>query len=97
MHKCKSCGTALEKTAPVCPRCGEVPGMAETITDLPKANIKEARKELLAEIGDSRPLRDHAGEAGGPETITDLPKLHLREAHKKLKEEIKEARESEKE
>jgi predicted ATP-dependent serine protease len=97
MHKCKNCGTEVERIAPVCPSCGEAPGAAETITDLPKANVKEADKKLKAETGGARPLRDHYAEAGGAETITDLPKLHLREAHKKLKEEIKEAREREKE
>ena len=97
MDKCKSCGTEMKKGAPACPSCGEAPGMAETITDLPGANVKKARKELLAEIEASDDITGHVGESGGAETITDLPKLHLREAHKKLKAEIKEAREKDKE
>jgi len=97
MAKCESCGEEIEKSTPVCPSCGEEPGMAETITDLPGAHVKEAHKELMSEIKGHEPLEEHYAEAGGAETITDLPKLHLRDAHKKLKEEIKEAREYDRE
>jgi ribosomal protein L32 len=94
----------------ICPQCGLVGG-AETITDLPGAGTRAARKELLGEIGEERSREEHVLEAegkssgdvcphcgytGGAETITDLPPVHLREAHRKLKAEISEAKEERK-
>lgn len=54
MRKCKNCGAELKATEKhsheeLCPRCGVAPGI-ETITDLPKANVREAHRKLKNEI-----------------------------------------------
>lgn len=49
MRKCKKCGTEAPLDDP-CPACGEMPGAAETITDIPRTDFKAARKKLKEEI-----------------------------------------------
>ena len=52
---CRNCG--VEITAPekhrheevICPSCGLAPGI-ESMTDLPRANVREAHRKLKAEI-----------------------------------------------
>lgn len=52
MRKCKSCGTEYEKKQELCPKCGIGPG-PQTITDMPSANIKGNRAELISDIKDA--------------------------------------------
>ena len=54
MAKCKSCGTEVKHEVDTCPSCGQLGGTAQTITDLPGANTKAARKELFAEIREEK-------------------------------------------
>lgn len=49
MKKCRKCNEPLPADDP-CPLCGEMPGVSETITDLPKTDFKAARKKLREEI-----------------------------------------------
>ncbi|HEY5530930.1 MAG TPA: hypothetical protein VIK22_02890 [Candidatus Anoxymicrobiaceae bacterium] len=98
MAKCKNCGTEVKHEVDTCPSCGQLGGTAQTITDLPGADLKGERKKLFAEIHEEgHKEKDMEGVSGGAQTISDLPKVNLREAHKKLKEEIREAREHDKE
>jgi ribosomal protein L32 len=49
MAKCRDCGEPLPSGIETCPKCGLVGG-AETITDLPPADVKGARDKLREEI-----------------------------------------------
>jgi rRNA maturation protein Nop10 len=51
MRKCKKCGTEVLPEDP-CPTCGEMPGAAETITDIPRTDFKAARKKLREEMAE---------------------------------------------
>jgi hypothetical protein len=50
MHKCKKCGAEKKLPEDPCPMCGELPGAAESITDIPRTDFKAARKKLREEI-----------------------------------------------
>jgi uncharacterized OB-fold protein len=54
--ECRGCGEVLVGGAEICPKCGFAPG-AQTITDLPRANIKEAHRKLKEEIEEIREQR----------------------------------------
>jgi hypothetical protein len=105
MDNCEHCGAPLDKSQGPIPEIGTTGG-GQTLTDLPRAGTKDARKELHTEIhehhehemlieGASGDPCPHCGMSGGGQTLTDLPKVNLREAHRKLKAEIKEARDKE--
>jgi RNA polymerase subunit RPABC4/transcription elongation factor Spt4 len=49
MAKCRKCGEPLTVDVETCPKCG-LAGGAETITDLPKADVKGARAKLRDDI-----------------------------------------------
>ena len=49
MAKCRDCGEPLPSDNETCPKCGLNPG-PETITDLPKTDVKGARAKLREEI-----------------------------------------------
>jgi hypothetical protein len=53
MAKCKECGEPLSRKVDACPKCG-VAGGPETITDLPRANLRKAHKQLKEEIKEIR-------------------------------------------
>jgi ribosomal protein L32 len=50
--ECRECGTLLT-TGNICPKCG-VAGGPQTITDMPKSNIREADRQLRKEIKEAR-------------------------------------------
>jgi ribosomal protein L32 len=49
MAKCRKCGEPLVVDTETCPKCG-VTGGPETITDLPRADVKDARAKLRRDI-----------------------------------------------
>jgi RNA polymerase subunit RPABC4/transcription elongation factor Spt4 len=53
MAKCNNCGEPLHVDAETCPKCG-LAGGPETITDLPRADVKGARARLKEDIKDAR-------------------------------------------
>jgi len=55
--ECRGCGDTLVKGAEICPKCGLAPG-AQTMTDLPRANIKEAHRKLKQEIKEIREQKE---------------------------------------
>jgi uncharacterized OB-fold protein len=54
MAKCKNCGTEVKHEVETCPSCGQLGGTAQTITDLPGADLKGERKKLFAEIREEK-------------------------------------------
>ncbi len=103
MAKCEHCGAELTESGHLLDEGAA--GGGQTITDMPSADVKGARKELIAEIKSEREREARreessgrvnvcpkCGMAGGVQTISDLPRANLREAHRKLKEEIREAK-----
>jgi len=74
MAKCKNCGTEVKHEVELCPSCG-TSGGAQTITDLPRANTKGARKELMSEIEDHKTRQANITEASCENCGAALPEL----------------------
>ena len=74
MAKCKSCGVEVKHDVDLCPSCG-TSETAQTITDLPGANTKAARKELFGEIKDQKTREANISGASCQNCGTDLPEV----------------------
>ena len=74
MAKCKNCGTEVKHDVDLCPSCG-TNGIAQTITDLPGANTKAARKELFSEIKDTKAREANISSASCENCGTELPEV----------------------